>query len=112
MKIKEAREAPDGFASPVILDLAEEVFPGKTAFPLNITNTRALVELLGDDYDQWAGATVTLAKVAVNNPQTGQSTWGLRVIDAKPSKSSKFPAKPARPAKKTKVEETDDEVPF
>jgi len=77
----------ENLASPLIAHLTEEVIPGRGAIPLNKTNIRALVELLGDDYEQWAGANVTFTKVPVNNPQTKAATWGLRVMSAKPDVS-------------------------
>lgn len=105
-KISAVRQAPEGFRSPLIIDFDGEVMPGKTAMPVNITNAKALAELLGKDYDKWAGATITLAKVATNNPQTGQNTWGLRVVDAQRARGRKPKA-----SKKAKPE-AEDEVPF
>lgn len=113
VKVKEARKAPDGFGSPLILDLDGEVVPGKSAIPLNITNTRALAELLGDDYSEWEGASVTVTRVPTRNPQDGTNTWGLRVVDARrrlPSRSAKPVTKDK--AKKSEKDNKDNEVPF
>lgn len=48
IKIKELREAPSSFKSPFIIDLAEPVHE-REAFAVNITNLRALAELVGLD---------------------------------------------------------------
>jgi len=109
VRVLEAREAPEGFNSPLILDLDGEPIPGKSAVPLNITNTRALAQLLGDDYSKWAGSQVTFAKIPSRNPQTGAQTWGLRVVEAKPSKGKA--KKVNRPVSTTNTD-SDDEVPF
>jgi hypothetical protein len=72
----------ENLASPLIAYLTEEVVPGRGAIPLNKTNIRALVQFLGDDYSEWAGAKVSFLKVPVTNPRTGSATWGLRVASA------------------------------
>lgn len=96
-----AREAPATFKSPIILDI-EEVIPGKTAIALNVTNTRALAEMLGDDFYKWPGAKVTFARVPQRNPQTNVQTWGLAVVAATAAKTK---------VKKTRHKE-DDDIPF
>lgn len=98
---------PEGIRSPLIAWLTKEVIPGRDQIPLNATNIRTLVDLLGDDYSLWAGAKVTFAKISTRNPQTGASTWGLRVIAAeRPAKQASAPAQAKRkPA-------ADDDVPF
>lgn len=80
VKITGVREAPANFNSPVIVDI-DPVCEGKIAFPLNKTNMRRCVELVGDDLDALKGSTMTLAKVMVNNPQTKALTFGL-VVEA------------------------------
>ena len=86
IKVKELREAPKNFNSPAIIDLAEEVY-GKLSFAVNITNLRALAELVGfedseaADFEQVAsrakGKTFTLYKSMVNNPKTNKMTFSL-----------------------------------
>jgi len=108
VKVDQVREGPENFNSPLIMDLEDSPIEGKDSIPLNITNTKALIELLGDDYSQWAGATVTFAKILTNNPQTRQNTWGLRVTDARRGRPTKKKA-----AKKAAVKEAaDNDVPF
>lgn len=80
IRLREVREAPADFGSPMIADLAEPVFD-RAAFPLNKTNIKHLIELLGDDYAKWVGKTLLLEKIRVNNPKTGRLGWGLAVID-------------------------------
>lgn len=84
--IRECREAPKEFNSPLICDIVQ-IF-GKTSFPLNKTNTRFLIEKLGDDYDQWAGHVLTLEKTLTRNPRTNQQAYGLAIVEvsAKPRK--------------------------
>ena len=85
IKVKELREAPKNFNSPAIIDLAEPVHE-KEAFAVNITNLRALAELVGlpgDDADfakiaeKVKGKTFTLYKSMVNNPKTNKMTFSL-----------------------------------
>jgi hypothetical protein len=82
LKIVSAREAPANFSSPMILDI-EEVIPGKTGLALNATNTRIMAELIGDNFFEWPGALITVAKVPQRNPKTGEQTWGLIVTEAR-----------------------------
>lgn len=117
VKIIAAREAPVNFKSPLILDIEEKV-PGKTALALNVTNTRALADLLGDDYFDWPGATITITRVPTRNPSTGEQAWGISVTDAQPFRGKRKPepsAKPAKAGKPSKVKPgstQDDEIPF
>lgn len=85
IKVKELREAPKNFNSPAIIDLAEPVHD-KLAFAVNITNLRALGELVGiggddADFDKIAekakGKQFTLYKSMANNPKTNKMTWSL-----------------------------------
>lgn len=77
-------------ASKLLATTEEEIVPGISAIGLNKTNIRALVQLLGDDYSQWAGARVTFSRVPTTNPTTGRPGWGIRVVDAG------FDARPAK----------------
>jgi hypothetical protein len=85
IKIKELREAPKNFNSPAIIDLADAIHE-KQAFAVNITNLRALAELVGltGDEAEFAkvaekvkGKTFTLYKSMVNNPKTNKMTFSL-----------------------------------
>lgn len=79
-----AREAPATWNSPIILDIEEN--HGFKAMALNKTNTRKLAEMISDDFEEWVGYEITLAKVRVNDPSTGGMTDGLEVEAARKSK--------------------------
>lgn len=85
IKVKELREAPKNFNSPAIIDLAEPIHE-KSAFAVNITNLRALAELVGFSSDEAEfdaiaakakGKTFTLYKAMTNNPKTNKMTFSL-----------------------------------
>ena len=78
------REAPEEWKSPLILDIDETY--GAAALALNKTQVKALVTLIDDDYEKWAGYEVTLSKIRVTNPTTHQPTWGFEITAAKKSK--------------------------
>lgn len=78
------RQAPEGFNSPAIMDIEPINIKGVEfqSMPLNVTNLRALQRLAGDDVElDDLYAEITLTKVPVNNPQTGEMTFGLRITD-------------------------------
>lgn len=82
---KGVRSAPDGWDSALIADIEES--HGCMAFALNKTNIGKLVDLIGDDYEEWAGYEVTLEKIKVANPAKGGILVdGLSVTAAKKSK--------------------------
>ena len=84
IKVKELREAPKTFNSPAIIDLAEPIHE-KLSFAVNITNLKALAEILGFDGDadfdalsaKAKGKTLTLYKTMTNNPKTNKMTYSL-----------------------------------
>jgi hypothetical protein len=84
--VKELREAPDNFGSIAIIDLEKPVH-GCEAWAVNKTNVKALLEKFGLDEDAEfstlakliKGKKITLAVVAVNNPQTRKMTRSLFV---------------------------------
>ncbi len=82
--VNRAREAPAGWGSPMVLDIAE--VHGCTALALNKTNVKRLSEIIGDDYGEWAGYDITFTRVRVMNPSTNGQAWGLEVEGAKKSK--------------------------
>jgi hypothetical protein len=88
--IKELREGGKDFKSPAIADLAKPVYE-REAWPLNITNLRALSRVLGWEDEEFdgldfddlaakaAGRTIILDVTRVNNPQTRKMVQGLAV---------------------------------
>lgn len=79
------REAPATWDSALVLDFEET--HGCKAMALNKTNINHLTEMIGDDYDDWAGYDVTFEKVRVPNPaQGGKMVDGLVVSGVKKSK--------------------------
>ena len=72
-------------------------------FGLNNTNLGTIIDMLGDDYDQWVGEKITLYITKVQNPSGGK-VMGIRVKAVK-----------AKAAGKTEAAETaitDADVPF
>ena len=97
------REAPDLWTSPYIIDFQEPVL-GKDSMSLNTVNSRKLAahiieERQVDDMKQICGGKLRLVLKDTNNPQTGQTTQGLRI--------SKI-----RLGEKSNLGVTDDDVPF
>ena len=79
------REAPASWDSALVMDFEET--HGAAAIALNKTNIGKLTELIGDDYDEWAGYEVTFEKIRVPNPaQGGKMVDGLQVSSVKKSK--------------------------
>lgn len=75
IQVTGVREAPEGFNSPIILDI-KEVF-GKKAWAVNKTNVKALAEQYGDDLEKLVGKKVMLTVAMVNNPKTNELTRSL-----------------------------------
>lgn len=79
------REAPATWDSALVLDFEET--HGCSAMALNKTNIGHLIEMISDDYDDWAGHEVTFEKVRVPNPAlNGKMVDGLTVSSVKRSK--------------------------
>lgn len=78
VKALDIRKAPSNFNSPYLLDITCSI-PGKTSFPLNISNIQALAELLGDNLEAVRGREVTLRKYLTRNPQQNKMAFGLVV---------------------------------
>jgi len=97
---REVRDPGPQFNSPLIADLATPCLD-QDAVPLNKTNIKRLVSLLGDDYEKWAGAKVTFERVLTNNPSTHQQAMGLLVTAAQ-----------APGSKKVMEYDASDDVPF
>jgi hypothetical protein len=72
------RESPEGFGAPAIIDLKTPVC-GKSAWPVNKTNLRALIKLFGEDEQKLVGKKVKLEVISVRNPQTGEIVPSLAV---------------------------------
>lgn len=77
IKVTGVREAPDGFNSPLILDI-EEVYE-KEAWAVNKTNLKAIAEKYGDDVEKLVGKRIPLHVALVNNPKTKKMTRSLFV---------------------------------
>jgi hypothetical protein len=71
IEVAGVRESPEGFGSPVILDLKKPVY-GKSAWAANRTNLKQLIKLFGDDEHKLIGQKVKLEVISVRNPQTGE----------------------------------------
>lgn len=76
----DVRISPDGFRSPFIMEIEPQF--GKGEWALNRSNTQALVTLIDDDYEKWAGWQIEISKHMTNNPRTKQQAWGLVVTGA------------------------------
>lgn len=87
--VNSVREAPEQWASPLVMDIEEQYNCG--AIALNKTNVKALVEKIGDDYEEWAGYEVTFMKTRVTNPSTGMPAVGLEVESVKKTKRKPKP---------------------
>ena len=72
------REAPDGFKGAIgILDI-KPVFDC-SAWALNKTNFKAIMNKLGDNTDKWTGKTLELQVIQVRNPSNGTTGPSLAV---------------------------------
>lgn len=78
VKIAKVRSAPAGFNAPFIVDFDKEMH-GAMAWAVNKTNTKILIELLGDNTDKWEGKTIVLNMVNVQNPSTGKMVRSMQV---------------------------------
>ncbi len=80
IKITGFREAPDGFKGAIgILDI-QPVFDC-SAWALNKTNFKALMNKLGDNTDKWTGKAVELQVIQVRNPSSGTTGPSLAVVN-------------------------------
>ena len=52
------------------------------SLPLNKTNTVSLVDLFGDETDNWIDKKVKLVKSEANNPETGKAQQVIRIREA------------------------------
>lgn len=113
------RPAPENFNSPALMDFEPIEIAGVefTAIPLNKTNTKALMEYVGDTDLEDIRGTAIFQRVLVNNPQTRALVAGLQLIDFKMKRGatkpkSKEKAGPAsrRGGKRSKA--SDKDVPF
>jgi hypothetical protein len=101
LKVTGVRQAPDGFNSPAIMDFEPVTFGDVEyrAVPLNKTNTKLLMGIVGKDMElsRIAGIAV-FQRVLQNNPQNNALTPGLQLIEFKLNASSKSAAKPKQKA--------------
>lgn len=72
------RDSPDGFGAPAIIDFKTPIF-GKSAWAVNKTNLRALIELVGEDEQKLVGKKIRLDVISARNPQTGDIVPSLAV---------------------------------
>jgi hypothetical protein len=72
------RESPEGFGSPAIIDLKTPMY-GKSAWPVNKTNLKALIKLFAEDEQELVGKKIKLEVVSARNPQTQEIVPSLAV---------------------------------
>lgn len=77
--ILECRNSPRGFGAPFIIDFDNDVLPGIHSWPCNMTETRRLAQLIGDDMDKWEGWGLVLDVTRANNPKTDREVDSLTV---------------------------------
>jgi hypothetical protein len=105
VKIESAHEAPEGWNSPVVIRFEEPVF-GKTGWAPNRTSLKLMAEAGCETLDDLAGKVAVLRKQLVNNPKTGQLTFGLIFDSFGSGGKAKPKSKPKPKGGKT------DEEPF
>lgn len=87
--------APSEWKNPLVAFIDET--HGCQALSLNKTNIRQACEFLGDDYEKWNGAKLTLKKIIVTNPTSGKDVPGIQIVagslgtQAKQAKKGKAP---------------------
>jgi hypothetical protein len=116
LNVTGCREAPENFNSPVLMDFEPVTIEGVEygAVPLNKTNTKVLLEHVGDvELEDIQGAAV-FQRVLVNNPQTKALTPGLQLIEFTMKRGKAKAAPKAGPASRKggRGKATDDNVPF
>ena len=78
VKVKEVREAPDGFNSPIIVDI--EPVAGKTAWAMNKTNIKAAAKVFKlTDLAKLKGKKIKLDVISTRNPKNGEIVPSLAV---------------------------------
>ncbi|HZR63959.1 MAG TPA: hypothetical protein VFA85_02370 [Terriglobales bacterium] len=78
IEVAGVREPPEGFSAVLILELKKPIY-GKSAWAVNKTNVKALVQLFGDDEHKLVGKKIKLEVISVRNPQTGEIVPSLAV---------------------------------
>lgn len=73
-----ARESPDGFEAPIILDFKPPI-NGKSSWAVNKSNSKMLMKLFGDDEKTLVGRKIRLEVVSVRNPKSGEIVRSLAV---------------------------------
>src|SRR6266851_703690 len=73
------RESPAAFSAPAIIDLKSPIC-GKSAWGVNKTNMKTLIEHYGEDETKLVGKKIPLEVVSVENPKTKEMVRSLRVI--------------------------------
>ena len=78
IEISAVRESPEGFSAPLILEIKKPIY-GKSAWAANITNTRMLMKLSGDNEQALVGKKIKLEVIPARNPKTGEIVPSLAV---------------------------------
>jgi hypothetical protein len=65
------REPPEGFGALLILEFKKPIY-AKSAWAANITNSKMLGKLFGDNEQDWVGKKVKLEVIPGRNPKTGE----------------------------------------
>jgi hypothetical protein len=116
LNVTGCREAPENFNSPALMDFEPVTIQGVEygAIPLNKTNTKTLLQYVGDVELEDIQGEAVFQRVLVNNPQTKALTPGLQLIEFK-MKRGKAKVKPkADPASRKGGRRVakDEDVPF
>lgn len=73
------RESPAAFSAPAIIDFKPPI-NGKSAWAVNKTNMKLLIESYGEDEADLVGRKIRLEVISVENPKTKELVRSLRVV--------------------------------
>jgi hypothetical protein len=79
------RESPAAFSAPAIIDFKPPI-NGKSAWAVNKTNMKLLIESHGEDEADLVGRKIALEVISVENPKTKEMVRSLRVVAKKKGK--------------------------
>jgi hypothetical protein len=79
------RESPASFSAPGIIDFKTPIY-GKSAWAVNKTNMKSLIEQYGEDETELVGKKLQLEVVPRQNPQTGEEVRSLALVAKKKGK--------------------------
>lgn len=108
--IYSVRKAPAGFSNPLFLDFDTDPNPAEkcNTMSLNLTNTRKLGELIGDDYSTWPGWGVKFRIVEKTIRQTKEPVMGFEIAGVIPPDE----VKKSRKTKPMQAAELDHRLQF